>query len=591
MNQEWKRTHLCGELRKKHSGQLATLVGWIASHRDLGGVIFISLRDRWGITQVVFDPSDNKTLAERAGALKTESVIGVQGKVNQRPQDMINPEMDTGEIEMSVEDLIVFNEAKALPFMIREESEASDELRLQYRYLDLRRPPVQRNMFLRHRAAQIVRRYFDEEEFVEIETPFLMKSTPEGARDYLVPSRIHKGKFFALPQSPQTYKQILMVSGYDRYFQIVRCFRDEDLRADRQPEFTQIDVEMSFITEQDIYDVVEKLMVRLFHETIGVQLNAPFPHLTYTEAMAKYGSDSPDIRFGMEIEDISHLVEKSEFGVFRDAIKKGGKVKGIRLQGAGSVSRKQVDRLTEFVKIHGAKGLVVIQKEGEEIRSPVAKFLSEDEMQSILKAFQISSGDALFLVADDDAVCCKALGALRKKLAVEWDRIPKNQFAPCWVVDFPLVEWNEEDKRFVAAHHPFTSPKKEDENLIVSDPGKVRARAYDLVLNGNEIAGGSIRIHQRDLQEKMFQALSIDSSTAERKFGFLMEALQYGAPPHGGIAFGFDRLVMLLAGEESIREVIAFPKTTSAMSLMDGSPTEVDPKQLRELGLKCDNVK
>jgi len=591
MNQEWKRTHLCGELRKKHSGQSATLVGWIASHRDLGGVIFISLRDRWGITQVVFDPSDNKTLAERAGALKTESVIGVQGKVNQRPQDMINPEMDTGEIEMSVEDLIVFNEAKALPFMIREESEASDELRLQYRYLDLRRPPVQRNMFLRHRAAQIVRRYFDEEEFVEIETPFLMKSTPEGARDYLVPSRIHKGKFFALPQSPQTYKQILMVSGYDRYFQIVRCFRDEDLRADRQPEFTQIDVEMSFITEQDIYDVVEKLMVRLFHETIGVQLNAPFPHLTYTEAMAKYVSDSPDIRFGMEIEDISHLVEKSEFGVFRDAIKKGGKVKGIRLQGAGSVSRKQVDRLTEFVKIHGAKGLVVIKKEGEEIRSPVAKFLSEDEMQSILKAFQISSGDALFLVADDDAVCCKALGALRKKLAVEWDRIPKNQFAPCWVVDFPLVEWNEEDKRFVAAHHPFTSPKKEDENLIVSDPGKVRARAYDLVLNGNEIAGGSIRIHQRDLQEKMFQALSIDSSTAERKFGFLMEALQYGAPPHGGIAFGFDRLVMLLAGEESIREVIAFPKTTSAMSLMDGSPTEVDPKQLRELGLKCDNVK
>jgi len=586
MGQKWKRTHHCGELRKEHAGKEVILVGWVANHRDLGGVIFISLRDRWGITQVVFDPSDHKEVAEKAGSLKLESVIGIRGKVNHRPSDMVNPNMNTGDIEIEGHELTIFNEAKTLPFLIRDESDASDELRLQYRYLDLRRPSIQKNIILRHQAAQIVRRFFDGEGFIEIETPFLMKSTPEGARDYLVPSRIHKGKFYALPQSPQTYKQILMVSGYDRYFQIVRCFRDEDLRADRQPEFTQIDVEMSFISEEDIYKVVEKLMVQLFSETIGVELHSPFPKIPYTEALARYGTDCPDLRFGMEIQDISHLVENSKFGVFRDTIASGGKVKAIHLEKSGPISRKQVDGLTEFVKTYGAKGLVVIQKEGDEVRSPVAKFLSKEEMQSILDSFHVADGDALFIVADIDAICSKSLGALRRKLAADWNHIPDNQFAPCWVVDFPLVEWDEEDKRFVAAHHPFTSPKKEDEDQIISDPDKVRARAYDLVLNGYEIAGGSIRIHQRQIQEKMFQALGIDPETAERKFGFLMEALQYGAPPHGGIAFGFDRLVMLLAGEASIREIIAFPKTTSAMSLMDGSPTKVSSRQLEELGLQ-----
>ena len=586
--QSWKRTHNCGQLRDKDNGKTVLLTGWVASNRNHGGVIFIDLRDRWGITQVVFHPEENQALSKKAAKLRMESVIGVKGTVVLRPKNMINPELSTGTIEVAVQEMVVFNEAKPLPFLIKDPCDATDELRLKYRYLDLRRPSMQRNLLLRHRMSQIVRRFFDEENFVEIETPFLMKSTPEGARDYLVPSRIHKGKFYALPQSPQTYKQLLMISGFDRYFQIVRCFRDEDLRADRQPEFTQIDVEMSFVDEEDVLSMAERLMVRLFKEILGIEIKAPFPRLRYADAMLKYGTDKPDLRFGMEIIDVTDITAESDFRVFRETVGKGGKVRGIKAEAAGSFSRKKIDELTKYVQLFGARGLVTIQIREEEIVSPISKFVSSSIMDKICQRFHAKAGDILFLIAAEEGICSEALGNLRNKLAVELKIVDKNQFVPLWVVDFPLLEWSEPDSRYVARHHPFTSPQLEDMELLNSAPEKVRARAYDLVLNGSEIAGGSIRNHKRSMQERMFEILGIDKITAEKKFGFLMEALEYGAPPHGGIAFGYDRLVMLFGGEESIRQVIAFPKTTSALSLLDGSPSEVSTNQLKELGLKID---
>ena len=585
-NRGWKRSHHCGQLRRENVGQDVTLNGWVANHRDMGGVIFIDLRDRWGMTQVVFHPEEDADLCSQAARLKMESVIGIHGKVTTRPDTMVNPGMDTGEIEVKVSDLVVFNESKPLPFLIKDDIEISEELRFKHRYLDIRRPSMQRNLLLRHGTYQTTRQYFDELGFIEVETPILMKSTPEGARDYLVPSRIHRGKFYALPQSPQTYKQLLMVSGYDRYFQIVRCFRDEDLRADRQPEFTQIDVEMSFVDEEDIIEVVEGLIVRLFQELLDVTIDRPFPRFNYQSALARFGTDAPDIRFGMEIVDVSDLVSDSGFRVFDETVRNSGRVRGICQKGAGPISRKQVDQLTDFVHDFGAKGLVVIQMKDDEIATPIAKFVSDTLLEVVCKQFNAAIGDAIFLIADADNVCCSALSNLRKLLAANAGLIDSEVFKPLWVLDFPLLEWDEEHGRFAAMHHPFTSPKAEDIELLDSDPGRVRARAYDLVINGSEIAGGSIRNHRRDVQEMMFRALGLDREKAEQKFGFLMDALEYGAPPHGGIAFGFDRLVSILAGEQSIREVIAFPKTTSALSLMDGSPSEVDIEQLKELGLQ-----
>jgi len=484
-----------------------------------------------------------------------------------------------------VKELQVLNESKPVPLAVKDPCEASDETRLKYRYLDLRRPSMQKNIMLRHKTAQCVRRFFDEEQFVEVETPCLMKSTPEGARDYLVPSRIYKGKFYALPQSPQLYKQILMVAGYDRYFQIVKCFRDEALRADRQPEFTQIDVEMSFVDEDLVIETMERLVARIFQEILGVQLKTPFPRLIFADVMTRYGTDRPDLRFDMPVIDISELAGQTDFRVFRETVGSGGRVRGLCLKGQGKLSRKQVDEYTEYVKVFGARGLVVIQQTEEGVHSPIAKFLSDEEMNRILGAFDAENGDVIFIIADKERVCCDALGNLRNQLAKSYQLYDPDAFALCWVLDFPLLEWDPEEKRYVAMHHPFTSPKPEDLPLMETDPGQVRARAYDLVLNGSEIAGGSIRNHQSHIQSKMLELLGIDENTARNQFGFLIDALNYGAPPHGGIAFGFDRLVMMLSGEESIREVIAFPKTTSALSLMDGCPSEVDKRQLDELGL------
>jgi len=579
----WKRSHKCGDLRKEDEGKNVVLVGWAARIRDHGGVVFINLRDRWGVTQIVVNP-DNKNY-QTAKSLHMESVIGVRGVVSLRPENMKNKSMDTGDIEVIASDMIIFNSSKPLPFLISDEADATEELRLTYRYLDLRRPQMQKNIILRHKAAQVVRRFFDENGFLEIETPFLMKSTPEGARDYLVPSRNHPGKFYALPQSPQTYKQILMISSFDRYFQIVRCFRDEDLRADRQPEFTQIDVEMSFIEEDDIIDVVERLMKRLFRETLDINLTIPFQRLSYSAAMDMYGSDAPDIRFEMKLHDLSDVVKDSDFSIFTSTLENGGSVKGIYSPDMESISRKGADDLTSFIKKYGAKGLITIQMRDGELVSPIGKHIGNELLKSIWKSLGGEERGVAFIVAAEKQVCNVSLGSLRKKIAGDIGIIPENKFAFTWVVDFPLFEYDEEEKRLVAMHHPFTSPKEEDIEKLDSAPEIVMARAYDLVLNGTEIAGGSIRNYRRDVQEKLFRALGMDENTIKHKFGFLVDALTYGAPPHGGIAFGFDRLIAMLAGERSIRNVIPFPKTTSAFSLMDGAPSTVDNKQLAELGI------
>jgi aspartyl-tRNA synthetase len=580
------RTHNCGELRKKNADEKVILNGWVDRRRDLGNLIFIWLRDRYGITQIVFEPV-NKDAYELAKKLRNEFVISVEGKVRIRPEDAIKKELSTGEIDVLVDKLIILNEAETPPFAIKDDTDAFEDLRLKYRYLDLRRPVLQKVLLLRHKMYQLTRKYFDENSFVEIETPVLMKSTPEGARDYLVPSRIHKGKFYAMPQSPQQYKQLLMVSGFDRYFQIVKCFRDEDLRADRQPEFTQIDVEMTFTNREEVFKAVEGLMKKLFNEIWNINLSLPIPRLSYDEALMKYGSDKPDLRFELQLHDLNVVFESTEFKVFGEAVKSNGIVFGLVAPGCAKFSRSQIDSLTNFVKEYGAKGLVWFKVGDGKIDSPTTKFLSEKETSELLKTTNATADDLILILAGERNSTLIQMGALRLEIAKRLELI-KSETPPSllWVTDFPLFEWDEETKRFYAMHHPFTSPKTEDIDMLEKEPEKVKAQAYDLVLNGNEIAGGSIRIHNANLQAKMFNALGISNEEAQQKFGFLMNAIKYGAPPHGGIAFGFDRMVMVFAGVDSIRDTIAFPKTASALSLMDDSPSEVSDEQLKELHIK-----
>ena len=581
------RTHTCGELSEQNVGDKVVLNGWVDRRRDLGGLIFIWLRDRYGITQIVFEPEINKDSYELAKKLRNEFVVSIKGIVRKRPEDAINKDLDTGKIDLLADQLIILNEAETPPFAIKDETDAFEDLRLKYRYLDLRRPALQRVLLLRHKLYQMVRKYFDENNFVEVETPVLMKSTPEGARDYLVPSRIHKGKFYALPQSPQQYKQLLMVSGFDRYFQIVKCFRDEDLRADRQPEFTQIDVEMSFITIEEIFSIVEGLMKILFKEIWNNDLVQPIKRLSYEEALTKYGSDKPDLRFGLELQQLNEVFRKSEFKVFRETVDLKGIVSGIVAPGCASFSRNQIDGLTDFVKKLGAKGLVWFKVQEKGIDSPTAKFLSEEEKQNLVSELRAKPNDLILILAGQRNSTLNQMGLLRLELAKRLELI-KAETPPSllWVTDFPLFEYDEETKRFYAMHHPFTSPKTEEIDLLEKDPGQIKAQAYDLVLNGNEIAGGSIRIHNSELQARMFKALGISDEEAQQKFGFLMNAFKYGAPPHGGIAFGVNRMVMLFAGVDSIRDTIAFPKTASAVSLMDECPSNVSNEQLKELHIK-----
>ena len=581
------RTHTCGELREQNVGEKVILNGWVDRRRDLGGLIFIWVRDRYGITQVVFEPDINKASYELAKKLRNEFVITVEGKVRRRPDDAINSELETGKIDVLAEQLIILNESETPPFAIKDETDAFEDLRLKYRYLDLRRPSLQKVLLLRHRMYQSVRKYFDENSFVEIETPVLMKSTPEGARDYLVPSRVHKGKFYALPQSPQQYKQLLMVSGFDRYFQIVKCFRDEDLRADRQPEFTQIDVEMAFVTMEEIFTVVEGLMKILFKEIWNIDLMLPLKRLPYEEAMNKYGSDKPDLRFAMELQSLNEIFKNSKFKVFKDVVDFKGIVTGLVAPGCASYTRNQIDGLTNFAKGLGAKGLVWFKVNENGIDSPTTKFLNNEEKQNLVKELHAKPNDLILILAGEKKSTLNQMGALRLEMAKRLELI-KQETSPSllWVTDFPLFEYDEETKRYYAMHHPFTSPAIEEVDFLEKDPGKIKAQAYDLVLNGNEIAGGSLRIHNSELQSRMFKALGISDDEAKQKFGFLMNAFKYGAPPHGGIAFGFDRMVMLFAGVESIRDTIAFPKTASAVSLMDECPSSVNDEQLKELHIK-----
>lgn len=584
-----KRTHTCGELRRADSGKTVTLNGWVDSRRNLGGMLFINLRDRYGITQVVFSPEHNADLHQEAQVLKSEDVISVTGLVRERPGDNRNPHMPTGDVEVLSDSLEILSHAELPPFEIRDDVDAFEDLRLKYRYLDLRRPRLQKNLLLRHRMYQVVHRYFDERDFIEVETPVLMKSTPEGARDYLVPSRVHPGKFYALPQSPQTYKQLLMVAGFDRYVQIVKCFRDEDLRADRQPEFTQIDLEMSFITQEDIYELIEGFMAALFKEALGMEITTPFPRMDYNAAMEKYGTDKPDIRFGMPLVILNDIVADSGFRVFTDVVEKGGRVTGICVAGGAEFSRKKLDLLTERAKSLGAGGLVWMKDRNGMLESPVSKFLKNGTLEALRDVLDSNDGDLILIVADADAATASTvLGQLRIDVGEERQLYGPGSHALLWVTDFPLLQWDEDEKRWVAEHHPFTGPKAEDIHLLDSDPGKVRADCYDLVWNGTEIGSGSIRIHDAKLQQKIFSLLGLSEKEIEQKFGFLINAFQYGAPPHGGIALGFDRMVTLMAGLTSIRDVIAFPKTNSALSLMDGSPSEISPRQLLELHLRLD---
>ncbi|MCL6634314.1 MAG: aspartate--tRNA ligase [Peptococcaceae bacterium] len=583
-----KRSHYCGELRLEHAGDRVVLMGWVQRRRDHGGLIFIDLRDRTGLVQVVFSPDLDEGAFAKAGDVRNEYVLAVQGTVRERPEGTANPNLATGQVEVLAVELRVLNRAKNPPFYIEDGIDVDENLRLRYRYLDLRRPEMQKALALRHRAAKSVRDFLDEQGFWEIETPMLTRSTPEGARDYLVPSRVNPGKFYALPQSPQLFKQILMVAGFDRYFQIVRCFRDEDLRADRQPEFTQIDIEMSFVDVDDVLDLMEDMVARLCHEAAGLQISRPFPRLSYREALDRFGSDKPDTRFGMELKDISDIAAGCGFKVFASAVATGGQVKGINAAGCGSFSRKEIDDLTAYAAIYKARGLAYFVVTEDGVKSAIAKFFSEQEISAILERMEAKPGDLLLFVADKPGVVAGALGALRLHLAERLGLIPEDVYNFVWVLDFPLLEYDQEEGRYVAMHHPFTSPREEDLALLDSDPGRVRAKAYDLVLNGVEVGGGSIRIHRRDIQEKMFSAIGIGREEAAEKFGFMLEAFDYGTPPHGGIAFGFDRLVMLLAGKKTIRDVIAFPKTQSAADLMTQAPALVAEEQLRELHIKVD---
>ncbi|MDQ0339535.1 aspartyl-tRNA synthetase [Caldalkalibacillus uzonensis] len=578
------RTHGCGTLFTAHTGEEVHLQGWVNKRRDLGGLIFIDLRDRSGIVQIVFDPKYQAAFAT-AEKVRSEYVLAVKGRVVAREEGTINPKLSTGEIEVYAEEVEVINPAKTPPFALEDKVEVDEAVRLKYRYLDLRRPAMQRVFKLRHQAAKVVRDFLDEHGFLEIETPMLTKSTPEGARDYLVPSRVHPGEFFALPQSPQIFKQLLMVAGFERYYQIVRCFRDEDLRADRQPEFTQVDIETSFLSARELQALMEEMVARLFKETIGVEVALPFQRLTYEEAISRFGSDKPDLRFGLELKDVSETVKHSGFKVFSQTVQNGGQVKGINAKGCASYSRKQIDELTEYVGRYGAKGLAWLAVKEGEVKGPIAKFFTAEELEDIKQVLEAEEGDLLLFVADQKQVVTEALGALRLKLGKELDLINQDEFKFCWVTDFPLVEYDEEEKRYVALHHPFTMPREEDLELFETNPEGIRAQAYDMVLNGYEIGGGSMRIYQREVQEKMFALLGFSPEEAKEKFGFLMEAFEYGTPPHGGIAFGFDRIVMLLAGVSNLRETIAFPKTASASCLMTGAPSAVDEKQLEELAL------
>ena len=579
-----KRTHYCGNVDVTITGQEVILMGWVHRRRDHGGVIFVDLRDREGIVQIVFNP-DAAEAHKEAHKIRSEFVLAVKGKVRRRPEGMDNPDLKTGQIEVLVSELEIMNESKTPPFSF-DDDEISENIRLKYRYLDLRRPAIQKNLFLRSKLAAATRRYFEDNGFIEVETPFLGKSTPEGARDYLVPSRIYKGMFYALPQSPQIFKQLLMVSGFDRYYQIVKCFRDEDLRADRQPEFTQIDVEMSFITEEDIMNMMEGLMKTIFKACLDKDITLPLPRLTYADAISRYGKDNPDVRFGMEIVDLTNIVKDSGFKLFAEVAASGGVIKAIKAEQPTSLSRKDLDGLKDVVAIYGAKGLAWAKVNASDWTSPIFKFLKPEEVEGIIKVMNAKEGDIIFFVADTSKIVADSLGNLRLYLGKKLNLIDPDALAFTWITEFPLMEYSETEKRFVSTHHPFTSPFLEDLPLMTTDPGKVRARAYDLVLNGSEIGGGSIRIHHKDVQSQVFSALKLNDEEAKLKFGFLLDALEYGAPPHGGLAFGLDRLTMIMTKAESIRDVIAFPKTQKAACLMTDAPSRVSIEQLMELSLK-----
>ncbi len=583
-----RRTHTCGDLGEKDVGRAVVLQGWVQSRRDHGGVIFIDLRDRYGITQIRFDPKISAKAHKDAEELRREYVIEAEGKVVRRPRGMENEKIKTGKVEVAAMNVKILNTSKTPPFEIDDRVELNEDIRLRYRHLDLRRPKMQRNIKIRHQIAKAVREFLDSEGFLEIETPMLGKSTPEGARDYLVPSRVHPGKFYALPQSPQLFKQLLMIAGFDRYFQIARCFRDEDLRADRQPEFTQIDIEMSFVDEEDIFDVVERLIQRIWREVAGIKLKAPFPRMTYRESMERYGTDKPDTRFGLELVDVSNIVRKSDFRVFVSALEEGGVVKCINAKGCASFSRREIEELTEFVGRYGAKGLAWMKVINGRLESSIIKFFDEKTQEELVKKTRAEDGDLLLFVADSYGVVSESLGALRIELAKRLGLASEEKYNFVWIYDFPLFEWSEEEGRHVAVHHPFTSPREEDLCYLDKEPARVRARAYDLTLNGVELGGGSIRISKREVQERMFKALGIGREDAEEKFGFLLDAFEYGAPPHGGIALGLDRLVAIITKNESIREVIAFPKNKAAQSLLDGAPSDVSERQLKELHLELD---
>ena len=588
---DWKRTHFCAAITEKDLKKEVILMGWVQRRRDHGGVIFVDLRDKTGLVQVVFDPSISKQAHERADYLRAEWVIAVKGRVRHRPQGMENPKLATGYFEVAVNAIKILNTSPSLPILIEDHLEIGEAVRLNFRYLDLRRPGLMRNIIKRHECAQAVRQFLSNHGFLEIETPFLTKSTPEGARDFLVPSRLHPGKFYALPQSPQLFKQMLMISGFDRYFQIVRCFRDEDLRADRQPEFTQIDMEMSFVNEEDVMEISEQLLVYLCERVFGKTLSTPFPKLTYAEALARYGTDRPDLRFGLELQEITDIMAKSKFEVFASVVQKGGIIKAINLKKGSVLSRKEIDDLTKFVIRFGAKGLAWIKVKGEQWQSPIVKFFSEEEKNALAHRLKMKDGDLVFFVADEPQIVHEALANLRVELARKMDLIPKDTLCFCWITEFPMFEYDAIDGRWQTVHHPFTMPKEEDLIYLPEHPEKVKAHSYDIVLNGTEIGGGSIRIHRKNIQELVFKIIELSEREVTEKFGFLLEALNYGAPPHGGIAFGFDRLLMLLCGCESIRDVIAFPKTQKASCLLSGAPSTVTAEQLHELFLKLDVAK